>query len=68
VRFSLTGTRDTLQEGRDLGDLAIPPDNHPERLKGNRAGQHSIRINERYRICFRWENGHADEVEIADCH
>ena len=36
--------------------------------EGDRAGQHSIRINEQYRVCFRWENGHADEVEIADYH
>ena len=52
----------------DLGELAVPPGNRLERLKGKRAGQHSIRINEQYRICFRWENNHADDVEITDYH
>jgi toxin HigB-1 len=52
----------------ELAELAAPPGNRLERLKGNRAGQHSIRINERYRICFRWKEGYADEVEITDYH
>lgn len=52
----------------ELAELAVPPGNRLERLKGNRAGQHSIRINERYRICFRWKEGYADEVEITDYH
>jgi len=59
---------DQLNRVRDLGELAVPPGNCLERLKGNRAGQHSIRINEQYRICFRWENGYADDVEITDYH
>ena len=46
----------------------MPPGNHLERLRGNRAGQHSIRINSQYRICFRWEDHYADEVEITDYH
>ena len=53
---------------RDLRELGVPPGNRLERLSGDRAGQHSIRINERYRVCFRWENSHANEVEIADYH
>lgn len=57
-----------LNRVRDLRDLALPPGNRLEPLSGDRAGQHSIRINEQYRVCFRWENGHADEVEIADYH
>ena len=57
---------DQLNRVRDLAELAVPPGNRLERLKGNRAGQHSIRINDQYRVCFRWENGQADEVEIAD--
>jgi proteic killer suppression protein len=57
-----------LNRVRDLRELALPPGNRLERLSGDRAGQHSIRINEQYRVCFRWENGHADEVEIADYH
>ncbi|MFH1219270.1 MAG: type II toxin-antitoxin system RelE/ParE family toxin [Candidatus Eisenbacteria bacterium] len=52
----------------ELRDLAVPPGNHLEALKGDRVGQHSIRRNEQYRVCFRWENGEAYEVEIADYH
>lgn len=51
-----------------LGNLAVPPGNRLEALKGDRAGQHSIRINDRYRICFVWREGNAYDVEIADCH
>lgn len=51
-----------------LGDLALPPGNRLEPLRGARAGQHSIRINAQYRLCFRWENGDAYEVEITDYH
>lgn len=53
---------------RELRELAVPPGNHLERLRGDRAGQQGIRINQQYRICFRWENGHADDVEITDYH
>ena len=59
---------DQINRVRSLGELAVPPGNRLERLKGNRAGQYSIRINAQYRICFRWENGYADDVEIADYH
>ena len=52
----------------DLSELAVPPGNHLERLRGDRKGQHSIRINDQYRICFRWEAGDVYEVEIADYH
>ncbi len=51
-----------------LEDLRCPPGNHLEALKGDRAGQHSIRINERWRICFVWRGGDAHEVEIVDYH
>ena len=51
-----------------LTDLAAPPGNHLEALKRERAGQHSIRINDQWRICFRWENGDAYDVEIVDYH
>ncbi len=50
-----------------LGDLRIPPANRLEALKGDRAGQHSIRINDQYRICFVWSDG-AENVEIIDYH
>lgn len=59
---------DQLNRARDLSDLAVPPGNRLERLRGNRVGQYSIRINEQYRVCFYWENGYADQVEIADYH
>jgi proteic killer suppression protein len=51
-----------------LDDLRSPPSNHLERLEGDRTGQYSIRINNRYRICFKWNDGLADEVEIVDYH
>ncbi len=57
-----------LNRVRELRDLGIPPGNRLERLTGNPTGQHSIRINDQYRVCFRWENGYADEVEITDYH
>jgi len=59
---------DQINRVAELRDLAVPPGNHLEALKGDRVGQHSIRINEQYRVCFRWENGEAYEVEIADYH
>ena len=52
----------------ELMSLASPPGNRLEALKGNRAGQHSIRVNDQWRICFRWVNGQAEDVEIVDYH
>lgn len=52
----------------DLDSLRSPPGNRLEALKGDRRGQHSIRINDQWRICFRWNAGRAEEVEIADYH
>lgn len=49
-------------------DLYFPPSHHLERLSGDREGQWSIRINDQWRICFRFEGGHAHEVEIVDYH
>ena len=57
-----------LHRARTLKDLAVPPGNHLEALKGDRQGQHSIRINERWRLCFLWEDGSAFDVEIVDYH
>ena len=51
-----------------LEDLRSPPGNRLEKLKGDRAGQHSIRINDQWRICFQWKDGDAHEVEIVDYH
>lgn len=57
-----------LHAAHALSDLAVPPSNHLELLKGDRKGQYSIRINDQWRICFHWSNGNADEVEITDYH
>ena len=51
-----------------LDDLRIPPGNRLEKLSGERRGQHSVHVNEQWRICFRWEDGSAFDVEIADYH
>ncbi|MGK0293094.1 MAG: proteic killer suppression protein [Porticoccaceae bacterium] len=57
-----------LHNSRLLNDLRVPPANRLEKLKGTRAGQYSIRINDQWRICFVWENGDALNVEIVDYH
>ncbi|MFX1764450.1 type II toxin-antitoxin system RelE/ParE family toxin [Paraburkholderia sp. A1RI-2L] len=57
-----------LHAAHDLADLRIPPANRLELLKGDRAGQDSIRINDQWRVCFRWRNGNAYDVEIVDYH
>ena len=59
---------DQVNRVRDLLELAVPPGNRLERLRANRSGQHSIRINDQYRLCFRWEARDAYEVEITDYH
>ena len=51
-----------------LSDLKAPPNNHLEALKDDRKGQHSIRINRQWRVCFRWREGNAYDVEIVDFH
>ena len=51
-----------------LGDLGSPPGNRLEKLRGDRKGQHSIRINDQWRICFTWREGNAHDVEIVDYH
>ena len=57
-----------LHRARTIRDLSVPPGNRLEALRGNRKGQHSIRINDQWRICFRWKDGDAQEVEIVDYH
>ena len=59
---------DQLNRVEKLRSLSIPPGNRLEPLRGNRRGQHSIRVNQQYRICFRWEDGDAYDVEITDYH
>ena len=57
-----------LNAAKSLNELRVPPGNRLEALKGSRQGRHSIRINDRWRICFQWRAGHAFEVEIVDYH
>lgn len=64
VRRKLT----QLNRVRDIRELSVPPGNRLERLRGDRAGQYSIRINQQYRVCFHWEEEYADQVEVTDYH
>ena len=57
-----------VEAAMDIRELAIPPSNRLEKLKGDRAGQWSIRVNEKYRICFEWREGRACEIEFVDYH
>jgi toxin HigB-1 len=57
-----------IDAAMNLEDLRQPPSNRLEALKGNRKGQYSIRINDRWRVCFEWRNGNAEQVEIVDYH
>jgi proteic killer suppression protein len=57
-----------LNQARRLNDLRSPPGNRLEALRGDRAGQYSVRINDQYRLCFRWQGEDAFDVEIVDYH
>jgi proteic killer suppression protein len=57
-----------LDAAESLEDLRVPPANRLEKLTGDRKGQYSIRVNDQYRVCFRWESGDAHDVEIVDYH
>jgi toxin HigB-1 len=57
-----------LNNAHALNDLQVPPANRLEKLEGDRAGQYSIRINDRWRVCFAWRDGDAYDVEIIDYH
>ena len=57
-----------LDAANVLEDLRFPPGNHLEELKGDRLGQHSVRINDKWRICFVWTPNGPEDVEIVDCH
>jgi proteic killer suppression protein len=57
-----------LNRAVTLNDLRVPPANHLEKLSGNRLGQYSIRINNQWRVCFTWQPGQVDDVEIVDYH
>jgi len=57
-----------LNAAVELGNLRVPPGNRLEALKGTRRGQHSIRVNDQFRVCFVWRDGNAHDVEIVDYH
>jgi toxin HigB-1 len=57
-----------LEDAVELEDLRIPPGNRLEAMRGEGSGQYSIRINDQWRVCFRWENGNAFDVEVTDYH
>jgi proteic killer suppression protein len=57
-----------LNNAQSLQDLKVPPANRLEALRGDRRGEHSIRINQQWRVCFRWRDGHAHDVSIVDYH
>jgi toxin HigB-1 len=59
---------DQLNQAAVLGDLRAPPSNRLEKLAGERGGQYSIRINDQWRVCFRWADSGAEDVEIVDYH
>jgi proteic killer suppression protein len=68
IQFNARRKLEVLNVAGVLEDLRIPPGNHLEKLVGERSGQHSIRINPRWRICFEWRKGDAHQVEIVDYH
>ena len=57
-----------INKSQDVKDLLQPPGNHLEKLSGDRFGQYSIRINNKWRVCFEWIDNHAEQVEIVDYH
>ena len=57
-----------IKNAKMINDLRIPPSNHLEQLSGDRKEQHSIRVNDKYRICFEWKDSYADNVELVDYH
>ncbi|QSB13926.1 type II toxin-antitoxin system RelE/ParE family toxin [Natronosporangium hydrolyticum] len=68
IRAAALRKLDMVNAARELRDLRVPPGNRLEALKGDRAGDHSIRVNDQWRIVFRWESGDAHEVTIVDYH
>jgi proteic killer suppression protein len=59
---------DSLDWANNKNDLRIPPSNHFEKLSGDRQGQYSIRVNDKYRICFEWKENYAQNIELTDYH
>ena len=59
---------EAVHAAEPLNDLRVPPGNRLEQLEGDRKGQHSVRVNDQWRICFKWNDGAADDVELVDYH
>jgi len=57
-----------VDAAESIDDLRVPPGNRLEKLKGKREGQHSVRVNDQWRVCFKWKDGDAHEVEVVDYH
>lgn len=57
-----------VDAAESIEDLRVPPGNRLEKLKGKREGQHSVRVNDQWRVCFKWKDGDAHEVEVVDYH
>ena len=57
-----------IKNAKTINDLRIPPSNHLEQLSGNRKGQWSIRVNDKYRICFEWKKNYGENIELTDYH
>lgn len=70
VNFEAVARRklEQLNQAGQVEDPRVPPGNRPEALKGDRAGQYSIRVNDQFRVCFRWVGADAEDVEIVDYH
>ena len=68
VRLAAPRKLDLLGAAGAVRDLAVPPGNRLEKLKGDRVGEYSIRVNQQWRVCFRWNRGAAHDVEIVDYH
>ena len=68
IRKRLKMRFDRINAAVEADDLRVPPSHHLEALGGDRAGQFSIRVNDRWRVCFRWVDGHAYDVELVDYH
>lgn len=68
VQRSALRKLELLHAAKDVEDLRVPPGNRLERLKGDRRGQYSIRVNDQWRICFVWRQGAAEDVELIDYH
>lgn len=68
VRRAALRKLEILHAAVDVEDLRVPPGNRLEQLRGDRRGQHSIRVNDQWRICFRWTDGGAADVELVDYH